>query len=98
LYCDLILTSLSEAARRAFKNMRAFKYEYQSDFAKEYIALGRVEGVAQGRVEVIQRQLTIRFGELDNDAKARIASATADELNVIGERLLTAKSLQEALG
>ena len=27
LYCDLILHSLSEAARRACKDMRAFKYE-----------------------------------------------------------------------
>ena len=94
LYCDLILTSLSEAARRAFKNMRAFNYEYQSDFAKEYFG----KGIARGRAELISRQLTIRFGELDNDAKARIASATADELNEIGERLLTAKTLQEALG
>jgi hypothetical protein len=98
LYCDLILHSLSEAARRAFQNMRAFKYEYQSDFARHYFGQGLEKGVAKGRAELILRQLTIRFGALDNDVKARIAAATADELDAISERLLTAQSLQEALG
>lgn len=98
LYCDLILHSLSEAARRAFQNMRAFKYEYQSDFAKHYIGLGVEKGVAKGRAELVLRQLTIRFGALSVEIKARIASATADELDSIGERLLTAQTLQEALG
>jgi hypothetical protein len=94
LYCDLILQSLSEAARRAFKNMRAFKYEYQSDFAKEYIALG----VAKGRAGLMQRLLSARFGTLGEDVKARIAAATGDELDAMADRLLTAQTLQEALG
>jgi hypothetical protein len=94
LYCDLILHFLSEAARRAFKNMRAFKYEYQSDFARHYYG----NGVTQGLARLILRLLTSRFGALDNDAIARIAAATIDELDAIGERLLTAKTLQEALG
>ena len=102
LYCDLILYSLSEAARRAFQNMRAFKYEYQSDFARHYIGLGKEKGLetglARGRAELVLRQLTIRFGAIGDEVKARIASATAVELDAIGERLLTAETLQEALG
>jgi hypothetical protein len=94
LYCDLILHSLSEAARRAFKNMRAFDYEFQSDFAKEYIALGR----QKGRSEMVLRLLTRRFGGPPDDVKTRVAAATADELDAIAERLLTAQTLQEALG
>ena len=43
------------------------------------------------------RQLTIRFGALAEDAKARIAAASADELDAIAERLLTAQTLEEAL-
>ena len=93
LYCDLILHSLSEAARRAFKNMRAFNYEYQSDFARHYFG----EGKKTGRAEVVTRQLTIRFGALAEDVKARIAASTADELDAIAERLLTAQTLEEAL-
>ena len=98
LYCDLILHSLSEAARRAFKAMRAFKYEYQSDFARQYFGQGVEKGIAQGRADVVLRLLTIRFGALNDDVKARIAMATADELDVIAERLLTAPTLQETLG
>ena len=70
------------------------KYEYQSDFAKHYIGLGRVEG----RAALLQRQLTLRFGPLPTDALERLSAATIDELDAIGERLLTARSLEEALG
>lgn len=94
LYCDLILHSLSEAARRAFKAMRTFKYEYQSDLARHYFG----QGVARGRAELVVRQLTLRFGTLDENVKSRISSSSLAELDAIGERLLTAQTLQDALG
>ena len=94
LYCDLVLNSLSEAARRALQAMDLSKYEYQSDFARQYVA----QGVAQGRAELVARQLTLRFGALTQADQARIAGASIDELDAIGERLLTARTLQEALG
>jgi hypothetical protein len=90
LYFDLVSSSLSEAARRELQAMDFAKYEYQSDFAKRY--------VAQGRAEVIVRQLTLRYGALPAQAQARIAEASLPELNAIAERLLTAPTLQEALG
>lgn len=98
LYCDLILNSLSEVARRAFKTMRMFKYEYQSDFAKQYVAQGRMEGRMEGRVDLVLRLLNVRFGALSEDVKARITTSSLSELDAIGERLLTAQTLQEALG
>jgi hypothetical protein len=36
LYCDLVLHSLPEAARRALQAMDASKYQYQSEFARRY--------------------------------------------------------------
>jgi hypothetical protein len=98
LYCDLILHSLSEAARRAFQHMRAFKYEYQSDFARHYFGEGEKKGRAEGRAEIVLRQLAARFGQLDEATKARIAATSGAELDAIAERLLTAQTLQEALG
>jgi hypothetical protein len=50
LYYDLVYNSLNEAARRALEAMMK-GYEYQSDFAKKYVAQGRNEGRAEGRVE-----------------------------------------------
>lgn len=65
------------------------KYEYQSDFARRY--------VAQGRVEMIITLLTARFGTLNDEARARIAAASLAELEAIGKRLLDSKTLPEAL-
>lgn len=93
LYVDLVLSSLSEAVRMELQAMDPAKYEYQSEFAKRYVALGR----AEGRATLLTRQLTLRFGVLPPDAVARLSAASIDELDAIGERLLTARTLQEAL-
>ncbi len=78
------------------------KYEYQSEFARRYVAQGRAEGKVEGRLEgradLVIRQLTFRFGPLGDAARARISAASIEDLDAIGERLLTAQSLQEALG
>jgi hypothetical protein len=50
LYYDLVYNSLNEAARRALE-ARMKGYEYQSDFAKKYVAQGRTEGLTEGRTE-----------------------------------------------
>jgi hypothetical protein len=94
LYFDLIISSLSEAARHALKNMDAHSYEYQSDFARHYVAQGR----AEGRVALVSRLLSVRFGPLSGEAQCRISRASVAELDAIGERLLIARSLHEALG
>lgn len=94
LYFDLVLTHLSEAARRAFQAMDPRKYEYQSDFARRYVA----EGEVRGRAAVVAKLLVRRFGPLTGDAETRIAVASIAELDEMVERLLTAQSLREALG
>jgi uncharacterized protein DUF4351 len=106
IYFDLIMHSLSEAARTTLSTMDARKYEFRSDFARQYIALGRTEGRtegietgrAEGRAAVILRLLKLRFGQLDSEIEARIGSASIAELDTISERLLTARTAEEALG
>lgn len=93
LYFDLILSSLSEAARQALQTMDPAKYEYQSDFARRYVA----QGEAKGRAALVIRLLALRFGPLTDTLQARIAEASITELDAIGERLLAAQTLQEAL-
>jgi hypothetical protein len=93
LYVDLVLNALSHAARRELQTMNPAKYEYQSDFAKRYVA----EGQWSGRAELIVELLTQRFGALTYAAKEQIAGASVEELNAIGKRLLTAATLQEAI-
>ena len=106
IYGDLIMNSLGEAAREALKSMATQKYEFQSDFAKHYIALGREEGEALGREEgeargraiVIMRLLITRFGCIEGGVIDRIQRASIAELDAIGDRVLSARTLQEALG
>ena len=50
LYYDLVYNSLNETARRSLEAMMK-GYEYQSDFARKYVAQGRAEGFAEGRAE-----------------------------------------------
>jgi len=94
MYFDLVLVSLSEAARRALQAMDPAQYEYQSDFARHYLA----EGQAKGRVALLIRLLALRFGPLTQGAEQRLAEASIAELDKIAERLLTAPTLDDALG
>jgi hypothetical protein len=102
MYLDLIMSSLGEAAREALTTMAKQKYEYQSDFVRNYVAEGRAEGIAvgevRGRAALILRQLITRFGRVESQVDERIQRASVDELDAIGERLLTAQTLQDALG
>jgi hypothetical protein len=98
MYFDLVLASLSEAAQQELRLMDPAKYVYRSDYAKQWIGVGRAEGEVHGRAALLERQLTRRFGALPAEAAERLTTATIDELDAIGERLLTAPSLEEALG
>lgn len=53
LYYDLVYNSLHEGARRALEAMMK-GYEYQSDFAKKYVAQGRSEGHAEALLTVLR--------------------------------------------
>jgi hypothetical protein len=97
LYGDMLFAALSEAARRALRDMNLPKYEYQTEFAKRYYGQGLTEGKAEGRAELVLRQLARRFGDLPEDVRARVRVAGIAELDQIGDRLLTAGSLSEAL-
>jgi hypothetical protein len=45
----------------------------------------------------LRRQLARRFGTLSDEVRGRILAASSDELDAIGERLLTAPTLNDAL-
>ena len=106
LYCDLVLNSLPEVARRALSAMDTKKYEYQSEFARRFygqgveagIARGVVQGALQGRVDLLLGQLVTRYGTLPREVVEKVRSASAVELDGIAKRVLTAKTLEKALG
>ena len=94
LYLGLLLISLSQnAPERIEAVMNSLGYEYQSDFARRYVAQGK----AEGRMEIVLKLLALRFGPLTEPAQARIRSAQDKHLDAVAERFLTARTLDEAL-
>ncbi len=63
-YYDLVYNSLNEATRRTLETIMK-GYEYQSDFAKKYVAQGRDEGRTLGRDEGLS------LGRAEGEARGR---------------------------
>jgi len=70
------------------------KYEFQSEFAKRYLAEGR----AEGRAELVLELIGKRFGPLNDEVRERVRGGSAEELDRIIDHLLSAQSLDELLG
>lgn len=54
VYGDLVLSSLNEAAKRRLEAMMKGGYEFQSDFARTYVAKGKLEAKAQDVLAVLE--------------------------------------------
>ena len=99
LYLDLVRISLSQDALEAFEAiMNSLGFEYQSDFARRYFGEGKAEGRMEGRVEITLELLALRFGPLPDATQTRVRGAQDTQVKAIAERLLTAQTLEEALG
>ncbi len=72
LYCDLVYNSLDEAARRALEVLMG--YEYQSDFAKKYVAQGRTEGRTEEAARAVLTVLRVRGLAVPDADRERILS------------------------
>jgi hypothetical protein len=97
----LVYNSLNEAARRALEAMMK-GYEFQSAFAKKYVALGRDEGRDEGRAEEAARALLtvfrVRGIAVPEAARERIlAQKDPERLERWLERAIVAASVAEVL-
>ena len=92
-YGDLVLNSLNEAARLALETMMK-GYEYQSDFAKKYVA----QGEARGEARALLAALRVRGIPVPDVARERIlAEKDPERLERWVERAVVASSLAEVL-
>ncbi|WP_437935326.1 hypothetical protein [Sorangium sp. So ce341] len=88
LYGDLVRSSLNEAARRTLEAMMKGGYEFQSEFARSYVA----KGVEKGREE------GVREGTLKTKAQAVLVVLKARGLEVpaeVRERVLVSTDVAE---
>lgn len=106
LYYDLIFASVSARVRETVvAAMKTHGYEFKDDFLRRYVAEGLAEhreealqeGRREGRIELILKQLTARFGLLPEEIQTRVRGAKDAELDTLAERLLTAQTLNQIL-
>ncbi len=90
---------MSEAARAILEGLMASKYEYQSDFAKRYVAQGRAEGLAEGKARALLAVLEARGLAVSEPLRQRILSCSdLARLDTWLARAVTATSASEVLG
>ncbi len=76
-------------------------YEFKSEFARKYVAMGREEGFKEGFEEtrrevfrdVLRRLVEQRFGALSSGDRKRIEEANADDLLRWLDRVIHAKTV-----
>ena len=61
-------------------------------------AEGEAKGRAEGMAELVLRMLALRFGAIPPELAERVRAASADELDAMAERILTAQSAAEIVG
>jgi hypothetical protein len=92
-YGDLVLNSLNESARRALE-ARMKGYEYQSDFARKYVA----QGVATARARDVLTVLRVRGLAVPDAVRDQILAETDPaRLERWIERAILAASVAEAI-
>ena len=69
--------------------------EYEQKGLEKGIERGLEKGLAQGEALLLQRQLARRFGPLPSDVIAQLGTATTEQLECWGDRVLDAASLED---
>lgn len=97
LYVDLAMSSLGEAARNALEAlMQRGTYEYQSEFARKYVAQGREEGLHEGERAALFEVLDARGLKVDAETRQRIMACTdLSQLKVWLRKAVTVDSVSE---
>ena len=65
------------------------------EWAKQHEQRGELRGQLRGEAKILQRQLTLRFGELPDVVVARLKEANAEQLEAWSEQVLFASTLED---
>jgi hypothetical protein len=96
LYSDFVLSRLSDGMRQVLEDaMNKGGYEFQSDYARKYVAQGKAEGQADEARRLVLRQLARQVGLLGPDLQARVEALEVERLEALGEALLGFKILAD---
>lgn len=97
LYFDLVYNSLNEASRRALEVLMK-GYEYQSDFARKYVAQGRTEGRTEEAANALLMVFEARGMAVPDIERERIlAQKDTERLERWLKKAVVASSVVEVL-
>ena len=88
---------LGEVARAALELlMNPATYQFQSDFARKYIAMGKAEGKAEGQAQMLLKLLRVKGFTVAPELAARVESCQdLEQLDLWAERVLAATTLED---
>ena len=91
------LSADANTRRLAFVRERALHDEVSDLWAEREKGKreGKLEGKLEGESMLLERQMVKRFGPLTDDARSRLKSASAEQLESWAERILDARTLAE---
>lgn len=98
LYLDLILDSLGPVARDVLERVMIQSWQPRSDFLKRLDAEALARGREEGERLLLLRLLRRRFGDLPAEVEARIAAASAEQVEVWGESFAVCDTLEGVFG
>ncbi|WP_437646424.1 hypothetical protein [Sorangium sp. So ce362] len=76
VYGDLVLSSLNAAARRTLEAMMKSGYEFQSEFARSYVAKGVEKGRLEAKAHDVLAFLEARGLEVPAEVRERVLAST----------------------
>ncbi|WP_420887096.1 DUF4351 domain-containing protein [Candidatus Competibacter phosphatis] len=91
------MLGFASTSRRASKKglERGLKKRSRKRPRKKASKKASKKGLAQGEALLLQRQLARRFGPLPSDVIAQLGTATTEQLECWGDRVLDAASLED---
>lgn len=95
---DTTVDDLGDALDRVKRERRD---ELMPTIAQQWVQQGRAEGMvagrAEGKAEILLRQIRRRFGALPAELEARVRAADSDALDIISDRFIDARSLDDLI-
>ncbi|MBF6180771.1 hypothetical protein [Nocardia otitidiscaviarum] len=99
MYYDVVHAALSAAARTHLEVLMSTAYEYQSDFARKYIAEGRTEGRAEGEAMAVLTVLEARGIPVSVEVRDRVLTCVdTARLEEWLRRAVTVTTAEELFG
>lgn len=88
---------LPEQLRELALQLGPAAHEAYMTAAQKLTAESYARGIAEGKAQLLIRQLGLRFGELPEATRDRVLHAKPERLDAWAERIITAQSLEEVL-